>query len=100
MSTGNFNLTWVRRVIPNLCKRGARGRTLLVASVGRGAVYRVREVPFRGWCAERHEEGSNCVVGCKVFAKQADAQQWCREDAFVFLLERSNFYALMEGGDE
>jgi hypothetical protein len=94
-----FNLTWVRRVIPNLCKKGARGRTLLVADVGRGAKYRVREVPFRGWCAERHEEGSNRVVGCKVFAKQADAQQWCREDAYVFLLERSNFYALMEGED-
>jgi hypothetical protein len=85
-------------VIPNLCKKGARGRTLLVANVGRGAVYRVREVPFRGWAAER-SEGSR-TIGGKVFPKQEDAMQWCREDAFCFLLERSNFYALMEGGDE
>jgi hypothetical protein len=98
MST--FDLTWTRRVIPNLCKRGARGRTLLVADVGRGAVYRVREVPFRGWAAQRNEEGSGRIVGGRVFPTQAAAMQWCRDDASVFLLERSNFYALMEGGDE
>ena len=101
MST--FNLTWVRRVIPNLCKKGARGRTLLVADVGRGAVYRVREVPFRGWAAQRNEDigaGASRIVGGRVFPTQAAAQQWCREDAYVFLRERANFFALMEGDDE
>jgi|LakMenEpi03Aug12_release.lakeMendotaPanAssembly.Ray.scaffolds.fasta_scaffold3027564_1 hypothetical protein len=100
----NFNLTWTRRTIPNLSGgRGGRGRTLLVADVGRGATYRVREVPFQGWAAQRNEEiasGSYRISGGRVFPTQQAAVEWCREDAYVFLLERSNFYANVEGGDE